>query len=415
MSEMIDNARKRQDLLKHMILQLHSGQAPEMVKRQLADLLGKIPYDDVVKVEQELISEGLPQEEVLKLCDLHSAVLKGNLDHSTARQAETGHPVHTFIQENRALQHECGAVQNLADQLTTVPDEQPAGEWLNDLHAHFNNLQEVDKHYRRKEYLLFPYLEKHGVTGPPTVMWGKHDEARALLKAVQESFQTAGSLSAGEAKALWQLAWKPAADAVEEMIYKEEQILFPMCLDTLSAEEWQEIFQQSAEIGFCLYDPPMTWQGQEKTTARQPATTAADNRIKLPTGSFTVNELTAVLNTMPFDITFVDQDDTVRYFSQGQERIFERNRSIIGRKVQMCHPPSSVHVVEKILQDFRSGKEDRAPFWITMKDKFIHIEYFALRDENGQYLGTLEVSQDLTAKRALQGEQRLLSYAKEKK
>lgn len=413
MSEMIDDARKRQDLLKHMILQLHSGQAPDLVKKQLADLLGKIPYDDVVKVEQELISEGLPQEKILKLCDLHSAVLKGHLDHSTARQAETGHPVHTFIQENRALQYECRALQVCAEQLASRPDQQPAGELLSELHAHFNNLQEVDKHYRRKEYLLFPYLEKHAITGPPTVMWGKHDETRALLRAGQESFQKAGAVQVEEAKTLWQLAWKPAADSIEEMIYKEEQILFPMCLDTLSAAEWQEIFDQSAEIGFCLYDPPMTWPGQKKVDAREPGAPVADGRVKLPTGSLTVRELTAILNTIPFDVTFVDHEDTVRYFSQGQERIFERNRSILGRKVQMCHPPSSVHIVEKILQDFRSGKEERAPFWITMKDRFIHIEYLALRDENGAYLGTLEVSQDVTEKRALQGEQRLLSYTKE--
>jgi DUF438 domain-containing protein len=127
----------------------------------------------------------------------------------------------------------------------------------------------------------------------------------------------------------------------------------------------------------------------------------------------TPTELRTILNTIPFDLTFVGADDTVRYFTQGRERIFARNRAIIGRKVQMCHPPGSVHIVQQILDDFKSGKASRAPFWITLNGRFLHIEYYAVRDEQGTYLGTLEVSQDLTEKRALTGEQRLLSYAEE--
>jgi DUF438 domain-containing protein len=127
----------------------------------------------------------------------------------------------------------------------------------------------------------------------------------------------------------------------------------------------------------------------------------------------TATELTAILNTIPFDLTFVDKEDRVRYFTQGRERIFTRSRAILGRKVQLCHPPSSVHVVEQILSDFKAGRQSHAPFWIQMKGKFIHIEYFALRDKDGEYLGTLEVSQELTEKRGLKGEQRLLQYAEE--
>jgi DUF438 domain-containing protein len=140
----------------------------------------------------------------------------------------------------------------------------------------------------------------------------------------------------------------------------------------------------------------------------------AEERIPFATGSLSPAELEVILNTIPFDLTFVGADDRVKYFTQGRERIFERNRAIIGRQVQMCHPPTSVHIVQQILDDFKSGKQDRAPFWITLNGKFIHIEYFAVRDQNGKYLGTLEVSQDLTEKRALTGQQRLLSYLKEK-
>jgi DUF438 domain-containing protein len=195
------------------------------------------------------------------------------------------------------------------------------------------------------------------------------------------------------------------------MIYKEEQILLPMSLDTLTEEEWYEVYRQSDEIGYCLYDPKVEWRPETLATGTQGRETeVGSGRIQLPSGSFTVGELTALLNTLPVDITFVDADDTVRYFSQGKHRIFDRNRAILGRKVQLCHPPHSVNIVERILKDFRSGAEDSAAFWIRMNNRFIHIEYFALRDGDGGYLGTLEVSQDLTEKRRLEGEQRLLNY-----
>jgi DUF438 domain-containing protein len=420
---MMQNDRQRKELLKHMILQLHKGVAPEAVRKQLADLMGQVPYEDVVAVEQELIAEGLPTEEVLKLCDIHGAVLKGQIDHRGARTAPEGHPVHTFIQENRALQLQVAALESLFAQAGTEFTADLVFEML----GYFNALAEVDKHYRRKEYLLFPILEKKGITGPPTVMWGKHDEARAQLKAAREALQ---ALTEGDQESLTgaiDLLLRPAADAVEEMIYKEEQILFPMCLDSLSEGEWARILAGSAEIGYCLFAPAAVWTPSPQALAEEDAvgeadaagakawageTAAPSGRIKLPTGSMSVEELTAVLNTLPFDITFVDAEDTVRYYSEGRERIFERNLAVIGRMVQLCHPPKSMHIVQQILDDFRSGRQSRAPFWITMGGKFIHIEYFALRNAAGEYLGTLEVTQDLTEKRQLTGDQRLLSYAK---
>jgi DUF438 domain-containing protein len=410
MSELINNERKRKDLLKHMILQLHKGEAPEAVKKQLIRLMGQVPYSDIVEVEQELISEGLPQEEVLKLCDIHSAALKGAIDHSGAKTAPAGHPVHTFIEENRALQWEISSLEKLYDKISKLNKKGNPGEVFKEMQLHFNSLMDVEKHYQRKENLLFPFLEKHGVTGPPTVMWGKHDETRELLKGVIETLNAVKDISVEEAKTTIEIVLRPASTAVEEMIYKEEEILFPMSLDKLSDAEWYQVYKQSIEIGFCLYDPSDTWK--PKGVEIKPESSSADGRIQLPSGSFSVTELTTILNTIPFDLTFVDKDDTVRYFTQGKERIFARNRAILGRKVQLCHPPSSVHTVEKILDDFKSGGQDSAAFWINLGGKFIHIEYFAMRDNDGNYLGTLEVSQDLTEKRKIKGQQRLLDYSK---
>ena len=408
MSELINNAQKRKELLKHMILQLHDGTAPEAVKKRLVKLLGKVPYNDVVEVEQELISEGLPQEEVLKLCDIHTQALEGLLDHSEAKTAPPGHPAHTFQEENRALRKEIQALERLYEEARKAGSDETLQALLDEIHKHFNALTDVEKHYLRKENLLFPFLEKHGITGPPTVMWGKHDETRELLKAAIEALKATAGISVDEAKTVIDLVLNPASKAVDDMIGKEEEILFPMSLDTLNDEEWYEVAKQSLEYGFCLYDPRVEWKpaGVELEEGVSDET----GKIQLPSGSFNVQELLAVLNTIPFDMTFVDKDDRVRYFTQGKERIFARSRAILGRRVQQCHPPASAHVVEKILDDFKSGQEDHAAFWITLNDRFIHIEYFALRGQEGEYLGTLEVSQDLTEKRKLEGERRLVQY-----
>lgn len=410
MSELINDAEKRKELLKHMILQLHEGKAPEAVKKQLIRLLGKVPYNDVVEVEQELIKEGLPQEEILRLCDIHTMALDGVLDHTEAKTAPPGHPVHTFKEENRALRKEIQTLEHLYDDVKNSKSKDQLGRLFDEIHQHFNALMDVEKHYLRKENLLFPFLEKHGITGPPTVMWGKHDEARELLKGAVETLGATDNITVEEAKTVIDLVLGPASKAVDDMINKEEEILFPMCLDTLTEEEWVEIERQSIEYGFCLYDPKVKWS-PEGVEFEESASEEID-KIQLPSGSFNINELTAILNTIPFDMTFVDKNDRVKYFTQGRERIFARSRAILGRNVRNCHPPSSVHVVEKILGDFKSGKKDHSAFWITLKDRFIHIEYFALRSEDGGYLGTLEVSQDLTEKRKLKGEQRLLQYMK---
>ena len=393
-----------------MILELHKGTAPEAVRVQLGRVMGEVPYDTVVEVEQELMAEGLPFQEVLKMCDIHSAALKGAINQSGAKQAPPGHPIHTFKEENRALLLEIYALKSVLDETrNTLADN--AKTILEKIQIHFNNLFDVDKHYRRKENLLFPFLEKHGIDGPPKVMWGKHDQTRALLKKAIEFLRQSDSINWQEFPENIAGILRPAINSIEEMINKEEAILFPMSLDVLTDDEWYQVYSQSLEVGFCLYDPKIEWI-PDGVTAKSHGNERGD-RIQLPSGSFTAVELDAILNVIPFDLTFVDADDTVRYFTQGRERIFERNRAVLGRKVQFCHPPSSAWIVQRILDDFRSGGEDRAPFWTNIKGKFIHIEYFAVRDKNGEYLGTLEVTQDLTEKQKLDGEQRLLNYVKD--
>ncbi|MFA6570003.1 MAG: DUF438 domain-containing protein [Bacteroidota bacterium] len=410
MSELINNSVQRKEMLKTLILQLHKGIAPDEVKKQLVNLMGMVPYGDVVEVEQELISEGLPQEEVLRLCDIHSQVLEGRIDLSNVKFVPNGHPVDTFKMENRELEKVVESVFSIFEEIKKMEDDKVLNEQFMRLRSEFNKLMDVDKHYKRKEYLLFPFLEKMGITGPPTVMWGKHDEIRGKMKEAIETLEADGNITAGDAKTVIDLILIPTVKTIPDMIMKEEEILLPMCLDKLSEVDWYQIYTQTGEYGYCLFDPKEEWKPQGISVADE--IHADENVIHLPSGSFTAKEINAILNTIPFDLTFVDKNDKVSYFTQGAERIFDRSRAILKRDVRMCHPPSSVHVVNQIIDDFKTGKQDRAPFWINMHGKFILIEYFALRGEDGEYLGTLEVSQDATNTRALQGEQRLLSYEK---
>lgn len=410
MSELIDNSKQRKNRLKELILKLHEGIDQAKVTEELKATLGSIPYGEVVEVEQELIAEGLPEEEVLRLCDVHASVLEGRIDLSTIKIVPEGHPVDLFRKENGELRNVCDTIKGLLSSLTATPEAELTTVKFK-LMGLFNALQDVEKHYQRKEYLLFPFLERDGITGPPKVMWGKHDEIRELLRGSLEVLQTEG-LNLDDMLSAAELVLMPAINQVYDMTKKEEEILLPMALDHLTEADWYQIDQQTPEIGFCLYDPQVKWKPEWAEHVHINQLRREDGNVQLPTGSLSIEELQAILNTLPVDITFVDRNDKVKYFSQSADRIFQRNRAILNRDVRHCHPPASAHIVDKIVDDFRSGRANRAPFWINKGGRFIHIEYFALRNEQGEFLGTLEVSHDLTNYRSLEGEQRILNYSK---
>ena len=269
-----------------------------------------------------------------------------------------------------------------------------------------NEMWDIDKHYSRKENLLFPYLEKYGITAPPKVMWGVDDEIRAQIKSVKAMLSDDSVQKEDIKKQLEDLIYK-----VKEMVFKEKSILFPMAMDNLTEDEWLAIERESYEIGYCLVEPEGLWEPErvsiDSDIAEEPY--RGEGYVKLDTGILSFIELEALLNTLPFDMTFIDSNDVVKYFSQGKERIFTRTKAVIGRSVQNCHPPASVSIVDDILNDFKSGKKDEEAFWIEMGHMYVYIRYFAVRDSGGEYLGTLEVTQDIRPIQKIEGEKRLLS------
>ncbi len=410
MSELINNKQKRIELMKSLIRQLHQGMAEDRVRLQLETLLDEADYNDVFVMEVQLIQEGIPAEVVQDLCDTHTRVLKKHLDLQETPQTTPGHPVHTFVEENRELTKLTAQIRHLMNLVAAKPADEDVSEQMSTIHQLLNNLMDVEKHYRRKENLLFPYFEKNNLPGPPAVMWGKHDEVRELLKTTLEGFQQVSGFTAAEAAAFNQFSVSLVVDAIDDMIYKEEKILFPTALDLLREEDWYDIYLESDENGYCLYAPQFVWTPEGDFQKGKRKSSSMDGSVQMPTGNFKLEELVAMFSTLPFDITFVDKDDSVRYFSPGKDRIFERTRAILGRKVQYCHPPKSVHIVNQIVKDFKEGKQDQARFWINMGGRMIYIVYYAVRNDTGDYLGTLEVTQDVTGIRALEGERRLLAY-----
>ena len=410
MSEIIDNRQQRIEIMKGLVRQLHNGSAEGKIKKQLETMLDEADYSDVFLMEVQLIEEGISEESIRELCDTHTRVLSSHLDLQETPETNPGHPVHTFIQENKELVKRSQQIRLLIKKVDGLEPDQDALPLMQEIQGLLNELMDVDKHYRRKENLLFPYFEKKDIPGPPSVMWGKHDETREILKKTILGLQETGEIKAAEAKAYNLFAVSTALDSVEDMIYKEEKILFPTALDILTEQEWYQIYLETPEIGYCLYVPEFEWIPESGVPQDIKRVAAQSDRIQMPTGAFQLKELISVFSTLPVDLTFVDKDDTVRYFSPGKNRIFDRSRTILGRKVQYCHPPKSVQIVNQILKDFKSGAQDQARFWINMGPRTIYIVYHALRGEDGKYQGTLEVTQDITEIRQLDGERRLLEY-----
>jgi len=408
MSELIDNRAHRVRTLKEIIKHLHAGGSPEEVRARLRELVRQTDYSEIVAMEQELMAEGMPVEEIQSMCDLHSQVTRDVLVQLPARSFPPGHPVDTFRRENQALREVIARMRRIMDQIQALPDEADAGPLVLQWRQTLNELQDIDKHYQRKEHAFFSRLERHGITGPSKVMWAKDDEVRGLLKSLAAALEQE-SATAAEWKIVAATVAASALAAIEEMFYKEENIFLPLCQDTFTEEDWAEIWLASPRYGWCLIEPRDGYRPPE-AVVRQGLRLPSSEGIQLPTGNLTLEQLTAIFATLPVDLTFVDADDRVAFFSEGPQRIFARSKAVIGRKVQHCHPPRSVAVVDRILSDFREGRHDVAEFWIDFHGRFVHIRYFAVRDREGRYLGTLEVTQDITQIRKLEGERRLLQY-----
>ncbi|MCP1312577.1 DUF438 domain-containing protein [Paenibacillus tyrfis] len=411
MSELINNREQsipidplsdRLSLLFHLFSELYNGVPVEQIKSQFIHSLGKITIEEAAQLSQYqhsvLEQRELSDKELQRLASAHLSILEGRIEAVQHPQDEPGHPIHTFKLENRAVE---ALIQSKLEPNLELFQDDDSLEVVQRLIECCNLLWDLDKHYGRKEQLVFPYLEKYGINGPSNNMWRIDDYIRAAIKEAKQMLTTYyGNKKLVTERLLF------LKEEIQNMIYREETILFPMTLKILTEDEWIKIAHESDEIGFCLTIPAANWKPDRKELDEK---AMSKGFIKLETGILSLQQLELILNHLPVDITFIDHQDIVRYFSHGKERIFPRTKAVIGRTVQNCHPPKSAHIVEALLDDFKSGKKDMEDFWLKVRDKYVYIRYFAVRDEDGRYMGTLEFSQNIGPIQAIEGEKRILS------
>ncbi len=395
------------EALKEIIKELHAGGDPQVLKKKFAELVKDVSAPEIAEMEQRLIAEGMPEEEVKRLCDVHVLIFQESLEEAPSPTYVPGHPLHTLTLENREAEKLVGEIEGIIKGWGRTPSPEDFAKSKERLESLVETLAAIEKHYLKKENQLFPRLEERGVTGPTKVMWAIHDDIRAGLK------QARALVRDGDATGFVAVA-QDLTQKIRDMIYKEEKILFPLSLETLDEADWAGVKKGETEIGYAWVSPGKEWQppaAPREVKATYTPAAAEEKAIDLDVGRLTVAQLNALLKHLPVDITFVDENDTVRYYSATKERIFPRSPGVIGRKVQNCHPPKSVHIVNQILEAFKKGERDVAEFWIQKEASFIHIRYFAVRDDAGKYLGGLEVSQEVSSIRQLTGERRLLDWS----
>lgn len=401
-----DMNKEKKEKLKQLIKELHDNKNPE-IRSRFKTFLASLTPSQIARVEEELIEEGMDPREIYSMCDIHLELFKDALK-DAEHIAPVGHPVNILMGEHKKMIEFSDDLHKVIQDLKKVRGFPFAANLLAKVQDIVQHLKEAEKHYLREENVLFPYLEKHGVVQPPKIMWMDHDQIRNVKKRIIELIEdrpiTEYTLFVEELEK----STISLAELQNSHFTKENKILFPTGLQVINGDEWKEIRREFDDIGYCCFTPEVPkveGKGEEDSEVK-----IADEEIVFETGSMKPEVLERVLDTLPIDITFVDKHDRVKYFSNNKDRIFVRSKAIIGRTVQNCHPQKSVHIVNEIVNAFKDGSKDMAEFWLPLGDIFAHIRYYAIRDKDGEYLGTLEVSQDIAPIKQIEGQKRLLDW-----
>lgn len=399
-SDKIENEQKqekseqtdRQKLLESFIERLNSGEDLEKVRSDFVKHFEDVSVHEIVEAEQKLIQDGMKIEKVQKLCDIHSALFHGMTEAEVwerenqdavkknpienskdGEKVDPGHPIQIMKAENRALIHKL-------DEVGADLNEETIREQL-------SSLKDIKIHYAKKAELFYPFLGQYGITGPSQVMWGVDDEIKeeilALVKVVDEMpFESVEE------------RLKKVLERVREMVYKEENILFPMAEEHFTKEQWMKIYRDIPEMGYAFIDSMPKWEEAEAWIKQQQAELIDfhQGKVNLPTGQVSVEQLEAIFNLLPIDITFIDENEILRFFTNKQN-IFSRPLSALGREVYACHPARVVPVVRQMIADFKAKKIDHMEIWMKKPGNPVKVQYLAVYGKNDEYIGTLELVQ----------------------
>ncbi len=384
---------ERVEQLKGFLKRLGTGEELGAVREDFASQFKHVEASEIMKAEQGLMREGTPLEEVQQLCDLHSALFHGSTIHeqmdaehakveavleaqekskSVVTLVETvGHPLNQLTEENKALD---ALIESIRTKVAATIDD-------------VNTVRQVSVHYAKKGDLLYPKLKvDYAIGGPSMVMWTVDGDIRDQLGDLAKSSQSVDD---------WYRRFDELLTRAQEMIYKEQNILFPICAENFSKEEWYQIYKDTAQYEEIFGVKRIAWPEADAALATQSTKQSGDdNAIGLIGGTLTVEQLDAMLNTMPMEVTFVDHEDINRYFNDG-EKVFKRPTTAIGRDVYSCHPPKVEPIVRGIIDSFRKGDRDNVAVWLEKQGRPFYVNYMAVRDQNNNYIGTLELVQDM--------------------
>ena len=399
MAEIINNNGDRIAALADFSRRLISGEDGRMLIEKYKQIINTVTPTETMQVLDIMLSDGIPNEIVKANVGKIINVFYKSLSAYQWEKPGEGHFLYYLMLENREVQKIMTKLKSVI-KVFFKGENQDFSTLRHKLMQYVEQLKTYELHYIKKENILFPYIEK---TFPQyrclQLMWSFHDDFRRSLKILdvilQETLPNKELLNKEIGKLFF---------VVLPIVFREEQIVFPVALRAIPEKAWIEMMEQSYDTEWCFIKQP------DRKYNTNMASFSLNGKINLGAGFLSPEQVIMLLNNLPVDITFIDKNDEVLYFSGAKDRIFPRSKAIIGRKVQNCHPPESVHIVNEIITAFRNGQNDHADFWIQMKSRFINIRYFALRNEQGLYKGTIEVSQDVTDIKSLQGERRLLEW-----
>lgn len=403
MSMMKTDEKRVNNLVEYVRGLLRKENGKELYLKYRSDIEQVTPQE-AFEIFYRLLQMGQAPGEILTYLDKVINVFYKSLAGYSWKRPEENSFLGLLMQENRALVARLEAIK-------TIIKEKDFHAGKEELTAKIRELMKFNGHYLKKENILFPFLEKKAKKFDGlAIMWALHDETRACLKKVIECLE-AGECQETEFNAkIGNLFF-----AMYGLVQKEELILFPAASEIIGESEWNEMQKQSMEYDFPFVDKPgkgIVAQGIPGDMNELITAFKEDYQFRTETGMLNFQQMLMIFNALPVDLTFVDENNQVRFFTRPKDRIFPRSPAIIGRDVEKCHPPESIHVVRKIIEAFRAGEQDVASFWIQLNGKLILIQYFALRDPAGKYGGILEVSQDISGIKELEGERRLLHWGK---
>ena len=379
---------ERQEKIKELMLRLHQGEKEEIIQEEFNKHFDSVSPYEIQVMERNLMQEGITYEEIMRLCKIHASLMSAKVESGEGMPdfEKEGHPVMVLKKENLALRGAIDRIERLLQAYVSSKDE----ELLKGLKRQIGLLDQFENQYLRKEYALFPIMETKGITAPPKVMWGVHDEIREIYKNFKQAFhnQTDDVME----------QFLAAKEELLEMIFKEENILIPMVAQAFHVDDWEKMAQDTPQYGYCIVTPEAEWKVEKKPSPIQSKEEIQETGdIPLSTGSLSLEQLDLLLNLLPMELSFVDKDNIVKYYNEGngEEKIFKRTKSAIGRDVINCHPPKSHAIVKQLFEQLKSGQKEKEEMWFKKEDKMIHVTYHAVRNTQGEYMGVLEYVQNI--------------------